>query len=48
MQLVDQIYQSSEEKRYTLGVFIDILTAIWLPHGQLWAILKGAASLTRC
>ena len=25
-----------------------ILTAIWLSHGQLWAILKGAASLTRC
>ena len=25
-----------------------VLTAIWLPHGQLWAIIKGAASLTRC
>ena len=24
------------------------LTAIWLPHGQLWTILKGTASLTRC
>ena len=24
------------------------LTAIWLTHGQLWAILKGTASLTRC
>ena len=24
------------------------LTAIWLPHGQLWAIIKGAASLIRC
>ena len=24
------------------------LTAIWLPHGQLWAIIEGAASLTRC
>ena len=23
-------------------------TAIWLPHGQLWAILKGTASLIRC
>ena len=24
------------------------LTAIWLTHGQLWAILKGKASLTQC
>ena len=24
------------------------LTAIWLSHGQLWAILKGTASLTWC
>ena len=24
------------------------LTAIWLSHGQLWAILEGTASLTRC
>ena len=23
-------------------------TAIWLSHGQLWAILEGTASLTRC
>ena len=22
--------------------------AIWLPYGQLWAILKGTTSLTRC
>ena len=22
------------------------LTAIWLSHGQLWAILEGTASLT--
>ena len=27
---------------------IFFLTAIWLPHGQLWAIIKEAASLTRC
>ena len=27
------------------GVF---LTAIWLPHGQLWAIIKGTASLNWC
>ena len=24
------------------------LTAIWLNDGQLWAIIEGAASLTRC
>ena len=24
------------------------LTAIWLSHGQLWAILEGTASLTQC
>ena len=24
------------------------LTAIWLPHGQLWAIIEGTASLTQC
>ena len=24
------------------------LTAIWLPHGQLWVILKETASLTQC
>ena len=24
------------------------LTAIWLSHSQLWAILKGTASLTQC
>ena len=27
---------------------IIFLTAIWLPHGQHWAILKGTASITRC
>ena len=26
----------------------DFLTAIWLSHRQLWAILKGTASLTQC
>ena len=30
------------------GVIFFILTAIWLPHGQLWAILKETASLTQC
>ena len=23
------------------------VTTIWLPHGQLWAILKGTVSLTQ-
>ena len=27
---------------------IFFLTAIWLSHGQLWAILRGTALLTRC
>ena len=27
---------------------IIFLTAIWLPHGQLWSILKGTASPTWC
>ena len=36
----------------TTNIFIIILiivflTAIWLSHGHLWAILEGAASLTR-
>ena len=26
----------------------DVLTAIWLSYRQLWAILKGTASLTKC
>ena len=26
--------------------FIFFLTAIWLPHGQLWAIIGGTALLT--
>ena len=24
------------------------LTAIWLPHDQIWAIIEGTASLTQC
>ena len=27
---------------------ITFLTAIWLPHCQLWAIIEGTASLIRC
>ena len=35
-------------KVYHFFFFFFFLPAIWLPHGQLWAILKGTASLTRC
>ena len=35
-------------KHYIGYFFFFLLTAIWLTHGQLWAILKGTASLTRC
>ena len=27
---------------------LTFLTAIWLPHNQLWTILKGTASLIQC
>ena len=30
-----------------LSIFL-FLTGVWLSHGQLWAILKGTASLIRC
>ena len=26
----------------------NFLTAIWQPHGWLWATIKGATSLTQC
>ena len=28
--------------------FLFFLTAIWLSHSQLWAIIEGKASLTQC
>ena len=31
-----------------LSIYTFLLTAIWLPHGQLWAIIEATASLTRC
>ena len=31
-----------------LCFFVFFLTTIWLAHGQLWAIIEGTASLTRC
>ena len=32
----------------TNSFFFFFLTAIWLSHDQLWAILEGTASLTQC
>ena len=29
-------------------LFYFFLSATWLPHGQLWAIIEGTASLTQC
>ena len=37
-----------EKINFFFFFFFFFLTAIWLTHGQLWAILKGTASLTRC
>ena len=36
---------TTDKRRNQLFFF---LTAIWLPHGQLRAIIEGTASLTRC
>ena len=36
---------SCVDKSHTCVFF---LTAIWLPHSQLWAIFEGTASLSRC
>ena len=29
-------------------IYIYIYSAIWLFHGQLWAIIKGTVSLSQC
>ena len=54
------IYKGELPKKGDLEQFVDLrgslvkktgvffLTAICLPHGQLWVILKGTVSLTRC
>ena len=58
MQKVEKIYYifqlklftvrrpDQEINRQTENRHFFFLTAIWLSHGQLWAILKGTASLT--
>ena len=43
--------KSKNEREYYRGedcMDFFFLTAIWLSHGQLWVILEGTASLTRC
>ena len=43
--------QFMREKIYcqNIGVnYTPFLTATWLSHGHLWAILKGTALLTQC
>ena len=44
-ELLLYIYFKGSNYRFSGVLF---LTAIWLPHDQLWAILKGAALLTHC
>ena len=44
----DLTFWSAAVKMYPLANFFFFSTAIWLPHGQLWAIIEGTASLTRC
>ena len=40
--------QYLKEKMKTEVDFLLFLSAIWLCHGQIWAIINGKASLTRC
>ena len=49
-----EIYRSDDPYSEFTDIFEEMLllllflTATWLPHGQLWATVEGAASLTRC
>ena len=43
-----QIYRKLLSLATFLWVHSHFLSAIWLPHDQLWATIEGAASLTRC
>ena len=40
--------KSDNGESQTLPHAVIFLPAIWLPHGQFWAILEGTASLIRC
>ena len=41
-------YTMETEGENFFSFYCIFLTAIWLPHGQFWAIFKGTASLTQC
>ena len=44
-----ELYLTLEDLMYYLDTLKGFfLTAIWLPHGQLWAIIGEEASLTQC
>ena len=45
---VPQAHFPSQNRTPLQLVLISFLTVIWLSHGQLWAIRKRTASLTRC
>ena len=49
-RLITEFIEGSDSIQLNeIKVFIAIfLTAIWLLHGQLWVIIEGTASLTRC
>ena len=40
--------QWKQKEKVFFSFYCAFLTAIWLPHGQFWAILKWTASLTQC
>ena len=49
----ETFYKTNASPKYEMiGInSIDIvcfLTTIWLPHGQLWTIIEGEASLIQC
>ena len=48
--IVHLLLSKSEKNLYFLknkySQLLFFLTAIWLPHGQLWPIIEGAGTLT--
>ena len=42
------VHCNTVNNNYLQDSRVNFSTAIWLPNGQLWAIIKGTASLTRC
>ena len=45
--IADRTVKNCIKKLYKCFFFF-FSTATWLSHGQLWAIIEGIASLTRC